>query len=44
MNSRLKRDSEELLDTAVAEYESTARWAVVTNRPGALILPQGVYD
>jgi hypothetical protein len=78
MNSRLKRESEELLTEAVERYEQTQqkqrlftalsyraqtwnrarnvvikaechaagtnRRAVVTNRPGALIVPQGVYD
>lgn len=78
MNLRLKRESEELLDRAVEQYEQTGRkqrlftalsyqangWsraravvikaechgagtnrrAVVTNRAGALIVPQGVYD
>ncbi|MEZ6058392.1 MAG: IS1380 family transposase [Planctomycetaceae bacterium] len=78
MNSRLKRESEDLLETAVTEYGrtdqkqrlftaltdqaqtwdrprsvvikaechavGTNRRAVVTNRPGAMILPQGIYD
>ncbi len=78
MNSRLKRESDDLLSQAVAQYEQTSskqrlftaleyqagtwdrsrnvvikaeahvagtnRRAVVTNRPGALIVPQGVYD
>ncbi len=78
MNPRLKRESEELLDRAIEQYEQsgqkqrlftalpyqangwsrartvvikaechvagTNRRAVVTNRPGALIVPQGVYD
>jgi hypothetical protein len=78
MNARLKRESEELLEQAVAQYEQTGekqrlftalsyqaggwdrarnvvikaechaagtnRRAVVTNRAGALIVPQGVYD
>ena len=78
MNSRLKRESEALLEEAVAGYEQsgekqrlftalsyqaeswdrprnvvikaechaagTNRRAVVTNRPGAMIVPQGVYD
>lgn len=78
MNSRLKADSEELLQQAVDQYGQTTqkqrlftalryqakgwdcersviikaechaagtnRRAVVTNRPGALIVPQGVYD
>jgi hypothetical protein len=78
MNVRLKRASEDLLETVVAEYartgekqrlftvlpyqadswdhertvvikaechaQGTNRRAVVTNRPGAMIVPQGVYD
>ena len=78
MNPRLKRESEELLDRAVEQYEQSGqkqrlftalsyqangwsraravvikaechaagvnRRAVVTNRAGALIVPQGVYD
>lgn len=78
MNSRLKRESDALLEQAVEQYEQTRqkqrlftallyqaggwdreravvikaechiagtnRRAVVTNRPGAMIVPQGVYD
>lgn len=78
MNSRLKRESDDLLAQAVLQYEQTGekqrlftaleyqagtwdqsrsvvikaeahaagtnRRGVVTNRPGALIVPQGVYD
>ena len=78
MNNVLKRNSEELLENAVRQYDATGqpqrlftgfeyqagtwqqpRWvvvkceagpqgtnrrAVVTNRPGARTLPQGVYD
>lgn len=78
MNSRLKAESEDLLEQAVEQFEQTQqkqrlftamcyqaggwdrersviikaechaagtnRRAVVTNRAGALILPQGVYD
>lgn len=78
MNAVLKRESEELLEIAVQQYEATGqpqrrftaleyqagswsqpRWvvikceahaagtnrrAVVTNRPGARVIPQGAYD
>jgi len=78
MNARLKKDSDSLLENAVAEWEKTgqpqrfftafwyqaqswpsARWvvikceahaqgtnrrAVVTNRPGAFVLPGAAYD
>ncbi len=78
MNSRLKAESEDLLETAITHYEQTGqkqrlftalpyqasgwsrarsviikaechvagtnRRAVVTNRAGAMIVPQGVYD
>jgi len=78
MNSRLKRESDDLLAQAIEQYAQTGtkqrlftsleyqagtwdrtrsvvikaeahvagtnRRAVVTNRPGALIVPQGIYD